>query len=72
MAEHTPKIMVEGEVERAPEEEVVVRKQVCLIGHSFICRLWEYVDATPGVNRDFGLDSISTKWLGMGGMRLAT
>ncbi len=35
-------MMVRSEVERAPEDEVVVRKQVCLIGHSFIHRLREH------------------------------
>ncbi len=58
MAERTPKRMVAGEVERATEQEVVVRKQACHIGHSFIRRLWDYVDANPGLDLDFGLQSV--------------
>ncbi len=59
MAERAPKRIVVGEVERAPGEEVVVRKQACLIGHSFIHRLHDHVDATLGLDRDFGLQTVN-------------
>ncbi len=47
MAESSPinsGMMVKGEVERAPEDEVQIKKQVCLIGHSFVRRLPDHMD----------------------------
>ncbi len=47
MAESSPinsGMMVKGEVERAPEDEVQIKKQVCLIGHSFVRRLRDHMD----------------------------
>lgn len=46
-------------------------KEICLIGHSFIRRLWEHVDTTRGLDWDFGLESVRKEWLGVGSMRLA-
>ncbi len=68
MAEIPPinsRMMVKGEVERAPEDEVQIKKTVCLIGHSFVRRLRDHVDCSPGLDRDFGLDSVRVEWLGL-------
>ncbi len=67
MAECPPnsRTMVVADVERAAEDEVQVWKQVCQIGHSFVRRLRDNVDASQVLDRDFCLDTVRTAWLWM-------
>ncbi len=51
-----------------PDDQVVVQKQVCLIGHLFVHHLRQYIDDSPVLDRHFGLDSVSVAWLGMNPM----
>ncbi len=52
--------IVEGEVQRALHDQVVVQKQVCIVGHSFVKRLRTLVDASQarGMDRQFGLNLV--------------
>ncbi len=62
--------MVPGEVDRKLENFVIVRKQLCIIGHSYIRRLKEFVDSSPVFDRDFGLNTVMATWLGLIGINL--
>ncbi len=50
--------MVPGEVLRDVENLVVVKKQLCVIGHSYVRRLRDFIDASLTYDRTFGLNTI--------------
>ncbi len=68
MASCVPRVIVHGEVYKAQEDLVLVRKQVCVIGHLYVCRLRYFIDAAPLLDRNFGLDMVTTEWLSYSGM----
>ncbi len=47
MASCVPRAIVPGEVYKAQEDLVLVRKQVCVIGHLYVRRLRCFIDAAP-------------------------
>ncbi len=51
-----------------PDDHVVVQKQVCLIGHSFVRDLRHYIDDSPVLDCHFGLDFVRVAWLGISPM----
>ncbi len=64
--------MVPGEVVRDGEDLVVVKKQLCVIGHSYVRRLRDFIDAYLTYDRTFGLNTIQSEWLGISGMGIAS
>ncbi len=50
--------------------QVVVKKQVCIVGHSFVRRLRTFVDFSKSrdMDRQFGLDLVRVAWHGIGGL----
>ncbi len=60
--------MVKGEVQRALPDQVVVKKQVCIVGHSFVRRLRMFMDAfqARGIDRQFGLELLWVAAHGIG------
>ncbi len=64
--------MVEGEVQWALHDQVVVQKQVWIVGNLFVRRLRKFIDAfqVRGMDRQFGVDLVRVAWHGIGGMRI--
>lgn len=54
-----------NKVRQDPEDEVQVRKQVCLIGDYSIHVLRSFIYDLPFLNRKFGLDLVRLASLGM-------
>ncbi len=71
MASCVPRAMAHGEVYRVQVDLVLVRKQACVIGHSHVHRWRAFIKAAPLLDRNFGLDMVTTECLGSSGMRVA-